>query len=407
MLDTMISQILENMRQELGSRESGQIESGSIKSGPVVDNNAFELLANFLDQAIVVVDCNHIVRYANKAAEQLFANKQAGLVDQAFCLKIATESVQMRTRKHKKANGEQVLITMSVLPTFWHGGSAWLVLAKPVAPVPLTSPLLTDAANSGLLESVRKRFLAHLSHELRTPLNTVIGFSEAIADEIYGPIANQRYRSYASDIHKAGAKLLGLLTDLLDISSAQEGSWALEESDFDVAQLITELAQACQAASRTQGAYLEIDRLPCVRIRADQAKLERALRHVFNNAFAFTSKYGLVRIQASLSPDGHLLIRVRDTGRGMSPQEIQAAFEPFGRVRDVEQADPQAGPGVGLALVRQVFELHDGYVLLESRQNYGTSLTCILPRTRILSVQKNGVALSARVSAIGQVECRV
>jgi signal transduction histidine kinase len=118
-------------------------------------------------------------------------------------------------------------------------------------------------------------------------------------------------------------------------------------------------------------------------LRGDREKLARAVLHLLANGMAFTPPSGRVTVTCDVAGDGRCLIRVVDTGRGLSSEELANAFQPFPRIRTVEQADPLAGPGVGLALVRRYIELHGGAVRIESQIGRGTTVTCMIPSDRV------------------------
>lgn len=338
----------------------------------------FHSLAYMVDDAIVVVDGSNVVRFANPSADRLLEQPPGALVGQPFVLLLAQSKSGLHALSLASGRRQEVMLTVSA--TVWDGAVAWMASLKPVLGA------VTDGAEAveTLLGAMRARFLAHLSHELRTPLNTVMGFSEAMLAELMGPLGHPRYRAYAHDIHRAGSQLLGLVTDLLDLSRADSGGLELDESLFDLPALLAEvLPQAQSTALRAQGAVVSAGPIDPVLLRGDREKLHRALLHLVSNGLAFTPAGGTVTISSDITDDGRVRIRVADTGRGFSAEELSNAFRPFPRIRTVEQADPRAGPGVGLALVRRYMELHGGAVRIESAPGVGTTVTCMLPSDRV------------------------
>jgi signal transduction histidine kinase len=344
--------------------------------GAVADAR-FHSLAYVLDDAVVVADSTNIVRFANPAADKLLEAKPGDLIGQPFRLPLP--NLKSGPATLELATGRRVDVLLTVSATVWDGAVAWLATLKPAATVTEAG---ADAVEA-LLGAMRARFLAHLSHELRTPLNSVLGFSEAMQAELFGPLGHAKYRSYADNIHTAGTRLLGLLTDLLDLSRADTNELALEESLFDVGELITGLLARAKSRARADTAHIETRDIPPILLRGDREKLTRALTHLVSNGLAFTPGTGRISVSADMGTDGQVLIRIADTGRGFSAEELARAFQPFPRIKTVDQAEPNAGAGVGLGLVRRYIELHGGAVRIESTPGAGTTVTCMIPSSRV------------------------
>ena len=344
----------------------------------LVADARFHSLAYAIDDAVVVTDPDNLVLFANPAADRLLQVVPGGLMGVAFALPLP--SLKSGPAELELATGQRCPVQMTLSATVWDGSIAHLATLRPLRGAEAT-------ADSEALAAMRARFLGHLSHELRTPLNTVLGFSETMARELFGPLGSARYKAYAEDINRAGERLNMLLADLLDLSRAETGDLALQESVFDLADLIDALLPAVQAEAkrnaRAQGAALSAAHEGTVLLRGDRDKLSRAIGHLLSNGLAFTPADGRVDVSTKLSSDGRLFIRVADTGRGFSAEELAHAFQPFPQVRHADHADPQAGPGVGLALVRRYVELHGGAVRIDSSSGEGTTVTCIIPPERV------------------------
>ena len=364
----------------MGRRAAGKAGRSAAAGqglGTLVADARFHSLAYAIDEAVVVTDPENRVLFANPAADRLMGVAPGALIGEGFCLPLA--SLKSGPAELSLATGQRKPVQLVVSATVWEGTIAHMATLRPVV-----AEQQTGATDTEAMAAMRARFLAHLSHELRTPLNTVLGFSETMARELFGPLGSDRYRAYAEDVHRAGTRLNALLGDLLDLARADSGDLTLDESLFDLAELIdTLLPQAMTDAMRVQGARLSADHQDAVLLRADRAKLGRAIGHLVHNGLAFTQAGGEVRVSTSLGVDGRLLIRVMDTGRGFSTDALASAFVPFPRIARPEIADPQAGPGVGLALVRRYVELHGGAVRIESVEGSGTTVTCMLPQERI------------------------
>jgi signal transduction histidine kinase len=341
-----------------------------------VGDARFHALAFAVDDAVVVTDTHNIVRFANPVAETLFHSNGRAITGRPFGLLLSA----LRSGPHSIAlpDGREMSAIVTVSATIWDGKVGWLAVLK-AQPSAATE---IDAVET-LLAAMRARFLAHVSHELRTPLNTILGFAETMAEELFGPHSNPRYRQYAMDILTSSQRLSGLVTDMIELSRADSGDLALDEQIIDLSSLIADVVPQAEAAARSQGADLAMGSLEPILLRGDPGKLRRALLHLLANGLAFTPSGGAVQVSTQLARDGRVLIRVADSGRGFSAHQLAQAFQPFPRVRTVDQADPQAGLGVGLALVRRFIELHGGAVRIESRQGQGTTVTCMLPKARV------------------------
>jgi signal transduction histidine kinase len=343
----------------------------------LVADARFHSLAYAIDDAVIVADSTNLVRFANPAADRLLEASPGSLIGQPFRLPLP--SLKSGHAVLELPTGRRIEVILTISATVWEGAVATMATVKPAATV-------TEAgaeAVETLLGAMRARFLAHLSHELRTPLNSVLGFSEALQSELFGPLGHVKYRGYADNIHKAGTRLLGLLTDLLDLSRADSGALELDESLFDVGEVIAGLMMEAKSRARADIATLDSGDIPPLLLRGDKEKLTRALLHLVSNGLAFTPSTGRVQVTADVGAEGQVLIRVADTGRGFSADELARAFQPFPRVKTVEQAEPNTGAGVGLALVRRYIELHGGAVRIESTPGTGTTVTCMLPSSRV------------------------
>ncbi len=230
----------------------------------------------------------------------------------------------------------------------------------------------------------KTEFLANMSHELRTPLNAIIGFTEIMKMELLGPMGNQQYFGYASDIHDSARHLLGLINDILDVSKIEAGKAALIEEEvaldrvFDsVIRLIRERAQRAEVKLVTNIQEL----LPAV--CADERKMKQILINLLSNAVKFTPPGGRCELSARIESSGDLSIAVADTGIGIAAQDIARVMEPFGQV-DSRMSRRFSGTGLGLPLSRSLAEMHGGSLTLESEPGKGTTVTVRLPASRFL-----------------------
>jgi len=228
----------------------------------------------------------------------------------------------------------------------------------------------------------KSRFLATMSHELRTPLNAVIGFSEIMLSEMFGPVGNSRYRGYVRSIYESGGHLLSLINDVLDISKLEAGKYALEESWVNIADAI---ANCCALTdSSAEAGELRFDRqiaddLP--EMYCDERAVRQVLLNLLSNAVKFTPPGGRVALTAQRDAEGSLRIAISDTGIGIPAEALPRIAQPFHQV-DNSISRRFGGTGLGLAITRNLMELHGGRLLIESAEGRGATVTAVFPSHR-------------------------
>jgi signal transduction histidine kinase len=244
------------------------------------------------------------------------------------------------------------------------------------APAPQASAAFdVDAATR------RLDFLAKVSHEVRTPLNSIIGFTELMLQERFGPIANARYKGYSEDIHQSGLYALSLLNDLLDISKIEAGKFELDFTAVDVAESVEACVASLQPLAKRSRIVLRTslaDDLPVV--VADPRRLKQILLNLLTNAIKFTKEGGQVIVSGTLV-NGELRLRVRDNGVGMTKNEIAYAMQPFHQLDTSPRR--QSGTGLGLPLTKALADANRARLELSSEPGVGTSADVIFPAERL------------------------
>ncbi|HXB03801.1 MAG TPA: GAF domain-containing protein [Candidatus Angelobacter sp.] len=222
----------------------------------------------------------------------------------------------------------------------------------------------------------KSEFLANMSHELRTPLNAILGFSEVLAQGMFGAV-NEKQTEYLHDILESGRHLLSLINDILDLSKIEAGRMELEVSEFDLPQAIQNALTLIRERAQRRGIALhQVIDDQVASIRADERKIKQVLLNLLSNAIKFTPEGGRIEVRA-VPTDGMIEVSVTDTGIGIAPEDQETVFEEF---RQVGTADKKAdGTGLGLALSRKFIGLHGGRIRVTSRVGAGSTFTFTLP----------------------------
>jgi signal transduction histidine kinase len=248
-----------------------------------------------------------------------------------------------------------------------------LQLPEPPAPEPAVRKP-TDAAKSA--------FLRMVSHELRTPLNSIIGFSEILSQELYGPIGQARYKDYADIIRQSGHRLLALVNQIVEIVRLQDGAADLELQPeplaFAVGDAVEAMAETC--AERHVRIKVE-DGAMMPWVTADQRALRTILTNLLENAVAFSPKGAEVRVRAR-RVGSEIEIDIEDHGEGLDPHDVPRLMQPFEQ-GDAALTRTTEGAGLGLPIVRLLCEAMAGRFILDGRPGKGALATVVLPAARL------------------------
>jgi signal transduction histidine kinase len=274
---------------------------------------------------------------------------------------------------NRKAPGEFPPEVVDVLKTFATQSALAIQNARLFREIADKSAQLEAASRH------KSEFLANMSHELRTPLNAIIGFSEILAEKMFGDI-NEKQTEYLQDILESGRHLLSLINDILDLSKIEAGRMELELAEFDLPTAIENALILVRERASRRGIRLGHtidDRLGT--IGGDERKVKQVLLNLLSNALKFTPEGGRIDVDARLH-DGVAEVSVADTGIGIAPADQDAVFEEF---RQVGTADKKAeGTGLGLALSRKFIELHRGKIWVQSEVGRGSTFIFTLPVRR-------------------------
>jgi len=301
---------------------------------------------------------------------------QSAFVEASYFGRSATAEVRL-----KRGDGSYLWTEIRCRPAALVNGAASDIVA-------VTRDISERKAHEGALISARdaaeeanrakSRFLANMSHELRTPLNAVIGFSEVMTHEMFGPVGSPRYLEYARLINESGSHLLELINGILDMSKIEAGKFDLTEEMFNFAEVAEQAALFVKLQADRKGVMLKLGIAPDVQtIFADKRAVKQVLMNLLSNGTKFTPRGGEVRIVAHRRANG-VEIAVSDTGMGISPEDVKRLGQPFEQVEGAHTRT-QEGTGLGLALVKALTAMHGGEAKIESKLGEGTTVRIYLP----------------------------
>jgi PAS domain S-box-containing protein len=238
-----------------------------------------------------------------------------------------------------------------------------------------------STANAALEKASRLKdeFLASMSHELRTPLTSILGLSEVLQMQTYGPLSEKQLKAL-KNVENSGRHLLALINDILDLSKIEAGKIELQFDTFALADICQSSLQLTKSMALDKEQHVSYSIHPeALVVNADARRLKQMLVNLLSNAIKFTPKGGSLGLEVSASEaDHHLALTVWDNGIGIAPEDIQKLFQPFVQL-DSGLARHHNGTGLGLALVKRMAELHGGSVRLESVLGEGSRFTILLP----------------------------
>ncbi len=376
--------------RRLTDRAARLMEEELREANAQVRSMAEQRLADTLESmpgpAVILSDC-HRIQSANSAMTSLCASvhraPRAGECFAEFLTGLAPQATDCMAQMQA---GKAVELSLggrwflSSMHRFTDGGFS--VTYSDITMLKERETVLAQAKEAAESASrFKSQFLANMSHELRTPLNAILGFSEMIWSNVLGdtPQAWARYAEYAKSIHVSGDHLRLLISEVLDLSKIDSGSYQLMLEPCNISTLVADSLvfvrpQAEQGGVKLLPFRLDGDAL----LNADLRALKQVLINLLSNAVKFTPAGGEVEVSCR-ADGGEVEIAVRDTGIGIAGEHTQSVFEPFHQ-GDAHIAQRYEGTGLGLSIVRGLIEMHGGRIWLQSQPNVGTQVFVRLPR---------------------------
>ncbi len=364
------------------------------------DLRRFAEAVHQVDQAILLTDADGTIRYVNPAMEMLTGYAGADLIGKVPSVllgaadnRAAYEACVDAVRGGGLWRGEMALNHRSgeILPIFLiaspvkssHGFTVnCAVVMHDMRERRRTEAALREACHQAIQTSQAKStFLASVSHELRTPLNGIVGLSEMMSSEMFGDVGHPRYREYVQDIREAAGTLQEIIDNILELTSLEFGKTELTVDRAPVAPLLHDVRRLSLAHAERRGVDITIDCEPGVEVRLDFAKLRLMLANLAANAVKYSPPGSTVHLAADQDRGGLLRLSVTDAGPGMTPQQVAAALQPFGRSEADAQVATEAGLGLGLPMALAIAELHGATLEVHSKPGDGTTVEITFPVT--------------------------
>jgi PAS domain S-box-containing protein len=353
---------------------------------------------------VVVLDTEGRIRSMNRSANALFNFEDSETRGKPFAMLFAHESQKAvqdylnglaghgvasvlndgREVIGREASGGflPLFMTMGRMP----GSNSYCAVMRDITQWKRSEEELKAAKRAAETANQHKSdFLARVSHEIRTPLNAIIGFSDMIASEHFGPAGHSRYVEYANDIGRSGRHVLDIVNDLLDISKIEAGEMDLEFAAVGINDCVSEAVSLVQPQANTQRVIIRTSLSQSVPdVVADLRSIKQIAINILANAIRFTPSGGQIVVSSAYEPNGAVTLRIRDTGIGMSKNELDQAMKPFGQVHPGTRQRGD-GTGLGLPLTRAMTEANRAVFSIQSAPNEGTLVEITFPPQRVLA----------------------
>lgn len=354
---------------------------------------------------VLLMDAAGRIIFANSGAAALFARDRDALSDMTFGELFAPESrraaLDYLDRLNRDATagilnpgkemmartqgGGLVPLHITVGRVGPDGEKFCAVLRDITALKKAEEDLVNARHQAELLTAEKSEFLAKISHDIRTPLNAIIGFSEVMMEQRFGPIGNERYQDYAQGIHASGERLIALLNDLLDLARIETGKLDLAMTPMN----LNEIAQQCVAALQPQANRDRViirSSLPAnlPTIVADARAVRQIVLNLLAHSIKFTGAGGQVIVSTARNENGDVVLRVRDTGAGLSDRELVSALEPFRNIATAARWGA-SGTGLDLPITKALAEANRATFTITSGSDQGTLVEVAFPATRVIA----------------------
>ncbi|PTM97749.1 ATP-binding protein [Mycoplana dimorpha] len=370
-------------------------------------NEAIELrsILETATDGVVIVGHDGEIRSINRSASALFNYDEDDIRGRPFALLFAHESQKAVLDYLAGLSGHGVASVLNdgrevigreasggFIPLFMTMGrlsssSGYCAVIRDITQWKRTEEELRNAKRAAETANAHKSdFLARVSHEIRTPLNAIIGFSDMMASERFGPIGHPRYVEYANDIGRSGRHVLDIVNDLLDISKIEAGEMELDFTAVGLNETVSEAVALVQPHANSQRVIIRTSLSTAVPpVVADLRSIKQIALNILTNAIRFTPSGGQIVVSTAYEPNGSVVLRIRDTGVGMTRSELEQAMKPFRQVTTGARKRGD-GTGLGLPLTKAMVDANRASFAISSSPNQGTLVEVTFPSPRVLAV---------------------
>lgn len=390
--------------------EASQVEASQA---PVADEQVGKLkteideLRSILETAtdgVVILGHDGDIRSINRSASALFNYDESEIRGKPFAALFAHESQKAVIDYLQGLSGHGVASVLNdgrevigreaaggFLPLFMTIGrlsasNGYCAVIRDITQWKRTEEELRNAKRAAETANAHKtEFLARVSHEIRTPLNAIIGFSDMMASEHFGPVGHPRYIEYAGDIGRSGRHVLDIVNDLLDISKIEAGEMDLDFGSVEINDAVSEAVSLVQPQANSQRVIIRTSLSAAVpSVVADSRSIKQIALNILANAIRFTPSGGQIVVSTSYEANGSVILRIRDTGVGMTRGELDQAMKPFRQVTTGGRKRGD-GTGLGLPLTKAMAEANRAQFAITSAPNEGTLVEISFPSQRVLA----------------------
>ncbi|MGD9740758.1 MAG: ATP-binding protein [Bauldia sp.] len=361
-----------------------------------------EAVLDTATDGVAVLDSDGRIESLNRSAEALFGVEAADVRAQPFVNLLAEESRRAALDYFEGLSRSGVASLLNdgrevigrvpsggLIPLFMtmgrlaEHGKFCAVLRDMTQWKTAEEELIAARRTAELANRHKSDFLARVSHEIRTPLNAIIGFSEVMLEERFGPIGSDRYREYLKDIRVSGAHLMSLINDLLDLAKIEAGKLELAFTEVSVNDVLQECVALMQPEANRRRIIIRTSLGTAVPpVLADQRSLRQIVLNLMSNAVKFTLAGGQVIVSTAVDGTGDVVLRIRDTGIGMSERDLETALKPFEQVTTTSRGRSD-GTGLGLPLTKALVEANRAVFAIDSAPNQGTMAKVTFPARRL------------------------
>jgi len=349
-------------------------------------------------EAIVVIDGRGAIQRWSASAERIFGYAADEVIGRNVAMIMDGISVEQHDRYLKRyqetrearivgigrevtgrrRDGTAVPLELSVGEAIIDGEVLYTGILRDISQRKAIERELREAIRAKEANELKSNFLAHMSHEMRTPLNAILGFSDIMKSQTFGPLG-ETYAGYANDIFSSGNHLLNLVNALLDLAKIENNKQDIDVSDIDLRSILQDTVSLLREQAKAKNLVVStlIDNDVPNAIHTDRGKLYQILVNLLGNAVKYTGDGGRVSVRAWPRGDD-VEILIEDNGIGMTDDEVELALKPFGQIKNAFTSDV-AGTGLGLPIVVSFLELLNGSIKIKSRKGEGTTVRITVP----------------------------